>query len=197
MTTDRNIVRPKGAPGVKALVTTASLAATLAGWATLSINTPAPVAQASVDVSTEVEQAAPVIVMAPPPAWLRQDPNIPAIPAVATVQPVGEAPALVAARPHHIVVPPMPAARAAAAPAEAAPAPAEAAPAPAEAAPAPAAPAPAEPAPALRSVAPPPAPTARPAAPAPAKPAPAPAKPAAAKPKPAPAKPVAKTKSSR
>ncbi len=197
MTTDRNIVRPKGAPGVKALVTTASLAATLAGWATLSINTPAPVAQASVDVSTEVEQAAPVIVMAPPPAWLRQDPNIPAIPAVATVQPVGEAPALVAARPHHIVVPPMPAARAAAAPAEAAPAPAEAAPAPAEAAPAPAAPAPAEPAPALRSVAPPPAPTARPAAPPPAKPAPAPAKPAAAKPKPAPAKPVAKTKSSR
>ncbi|MEI8308835.1 MAG: hypothetical protein WCF99_17365 [Chloroflexales bacterium] len=197
MATDRNIVRPKGAPGVKALVTTASLAATLAGWATLSINTPAPVAQASVDVSTEVEQAAPVIVMAPPPAWLRQDPNIPAIPAVATVQPVGEAPALVAARPHHIVVPPMPAARAAAAPAEAAPAPAEAAPAPAEAAPAPAAPAPAEPAPALRSVAPPPAPTARPAAPAPAKPAPAPAKPAAAKPKPAPAKPVAKTKSSR
>ena len=190
MTTDRNIVRPKGAPGVKALVTTASLAATLAGWATLSINTPAPVAQASVDVSTEVEQAAPVIVMAPPPAWLRQDPNIPAIPAVATVQPVGEAPALVAARPHHIVVPPMPAARAAAAPAEAAAAPAEAAPAPA-------APAPAEPAPALRSVAPPPAPTARPAAPPPAKPAPAPAKPAAAKPKPAPAKPVAKTKSSR
>ena len=177
MATNRNIVRPKGAPGMKALVTTASLAATLAGWATLSINTPAAPVTAHVTLPVEVEQqqATPVIVMAPPPAWLRQEPSLPDIPAVATVQPIGGEPALVAARPHHITVPSIPVESA---PVESAPA--EAAPAPAAAAPAPE----------LRSVAPPPpAPTARPAA------APAP-KPAAAAPAPKPAAP-AKTKSSR
>ncbi len=192
MATNRNIVRPKGAPGMKALVTTASLAATLAGWATLSINTPAAPVTAHVTLPVEVEQqqATPVIVMAPPPAWLRQEPSLPDIPAVATVQPIGGEPALVAARPHHITVPSIPVESA---PVDAAPvaaAPVESAPvesAPAEAAPAPAA---AAPAPELRSVAPPPpAPTARPAA------APAP-KPAAAAPAPKPAAP-AKTKSSR
>ena len=187
MATNRNIVRPKGAPGMKALVTTASLAATLAGWATLSINTPAAPVTAHVTLPVEVEQqqATPVIVMAPPPAWLRQEPSLPDIPAVATVQPIGGEPALVAARPHHITVPSIPVESA---PVESAPvesAPVESAPA--EAAPAPAA---AAPAPELRSVAPPPpAPTARPAA------APAP-KPAAAAPAPKPAAP-AKTKSSR
>ncbi|MEI6778102.1 MAG: hypothetical protein WCK70_14470 [Chloroflexales bacterium] len=191
MATNRNTVRPKGAPGMKALVTTASLAATLAGWATLSINTPAAPVTAQVTLPVEVEQqATPVIVMAPPPAWLRQEPSIPNIPAVATVQPIGGEPALVAAHPHHITVPAVAAAPVAAAPA---PAPAVAAPVaapPAEAAPAPAAPAPA---PELRSVAPPPAPTARPAAPPAPKPVAAPA------PKPAAAKPAApaKTKSSR
>ena len=101
MALNRNTTRPKGVPGVKALVTTASLAVTLAGWATLSAHTPAPVALAI--APAEVEQV-PVVVMAPPPAWLRESPNIPAIPEVATVKQAGAEPVL-SARPRPVVRP--------------------------------------------------------------------------------------------
>jgi hypothetical protein len=142
MAPNRSSAQPKSLPGVKTLVTAAALAATVAGWATLSAQNQVAATEqspATPDVDT------PIMVTATPPTWLLQAPSIAAPPAVATVRPVSNAPVL-SARSHQA-----PPAVAAAAPD---PAPAQA---PAQA-----------PAAALREVAPPPQPTARPAAPPPA-----------------------------
>ncbi len=69
---------PTGAPGVKALITVASLAGVLAGWAFLSAPPPT-VAPSQVSAGAAAHTA-------PPPAWLLSDPQIPTLPPVATVQ---------------------------------------------------------------------------------------------------------------
>ncbi len=78
MTAKRHPTSTTGAPGVKALITVASLAGVLAGWAFLSAPPPtvAP-SEASAGAATHT---------APPPAWLLSDPQIPTLPPVATVQ---------------------------------------------------------------------------------------------------------------
>jgi hypothetical protein len=113
MAPNRSAARPKGVPGVNALITTGALAAIVAGWATLSANTESP-------APAQVVSAEPAVLVAPPPAWLLQAPSIAAMPEVATVRPAGDAPVLVA-RPQQVA--PV-AAAPAAAPAVAAAAPA-------------------------------------------------------------------------
>lgn len=70
---------PTGAPGVKALITVASLAGVLAGWAFLSAPPPTV-------VPFEATGGGVTAHTAPPPAWLLSEPQIPTLPPVATVQ---------------------------------------------------------------------------------------------------------------
>lgn len=72
----RSTPRPRGAPAIKMLITAASIAATLTGWAVLS--EPLPVATTPVAAVANV--AAPT---APPPAWLLSEPPIPTLVPVA------------------------------------------------------------------------------------------------------------------
>lgn len=90
MTAKRHPASTTGVPGVKALITVASLAGVLAGWAFLS--DPPPTTALSVASSGATAQTA------PPPAWLLSDPQIPTLPPVATVQslPAAALPPLVA-----------------------------------------------------------------------------------------------------
>ncbi|MCS6882563.1 MAG: hypothetical protein RMK84_01430 [Oscillochloridaceae bacterium] len=67
-----------GATGIKALITIASLAGVLAGWAFLS--SPPPAA-----TSSEASGGA-TAYTAPPPAWLLSEPQIPTLPPVVTIQ---------------------------------------------------------------------------------------------------------------
>lgn len=90
MTAKRHPASSTGVPGVKALITVASLAGVLAGWAFLSAPPSATaLSAASAGVTAQT---------APPPAWLLSDPQIPTLPPVATVRslPAAATPPLIA-----------------------------------------------------------------------------------------------------
>ncbi|MCX7792693.1 MAG: hypothetical protein N2378_18825 [Chloroflexaceae bacterium] len=90
MTRERHPARATGVPAVKALITVASLAGVLAGWAFLSA--PPPATALSVASTGATAQTA------PPPAWLLSEPQIPTLPPVATVRslPAAATPPLIA-----------------------------------------------------------------------------------------------------
>jgi hypothetical protein len=94
MTTPRS-PRPTGAPGVRHLLTAASLAATLSGWALFTAAQP-PQASATL-------QAPAAAVAAPPPGWLSAPPPLPTLVTVATV----DAPAAPVAAPAAPVAAPL------------------------------------------------------------------------------------------
>ena len=112
-----------GAPGMKALITAASLAATLGGWATLATEqapATADVEAPSADVSVVERPAAEITLNLPPlPTIAAPPPPPPRIvverPLVATGRPIapatGRPPAPAAAQPVPVAAPPAPAAQ--------------------------------------------------------------------------------------
>ncbi len=73
----RSVLRHTSAHTYKLVISAASVAATLAGWALLAIQ---PVAEPQQFEPLPDVSGTPAVVTAPPPAWLSEPPAIPALP---------------------------------------------------------------------------------------------------------------------
>lgn len=73
----RSTLRHTSAHTYKLVISAASVAATLAGWALLAIQ---PVAESQQFEPLPDVSGTPAVVTAPPPAWLSEPPAIPALP---------------------------------------------------------------------------------------------------------------------